>query len=375
MNLNNALKIFNLKHDYSLEELKKDYYSLLIKNHPDKFINYSEEIIKKQTDLTKEINSAYDVLLKKNSSDYEDFDLSSFHFDFDELFKSTSADNFYKFQKEYYEMQRLWHICLDLEKKDKYGLAIRLYEIGIMKCFTKKYEHCKRVYHLHRDLGTMLIQLGLFSDGLKYLKNGNAYYYLAQAYYKLQDYDNSLLYWEEELRHSKTVAPVSMIKVNIAKCYFMKKDFTKTLIIVEGNIILSINSKETKELAVFYKKLIINKKENMPIVAKKVCLMFLFCINEYLIMKKIDFRKTNVIKYFPQTMKIFKASEFDLSKNILKIQNMNGDFLKDLFKKISPQFKPIENPNLDYSESELYILLREIFGEGETVNYHIKYLQ
>ena len=82
MNLNNALKIFNLKHDYSLEELKKDYYSLLIKNHPDKFINYSEEIIKKQTDLTKEINSAYDVLLKKNSSDYEDFDLSSFHFYF-----------------------------------------------------------------------------------------------------------------------------------------------------------------------------------------------------------------------------------------------------------------------------------------------------
>lgn len=71
MNLQEAICIFNIQKFYTLEELKKQYYTLAKLNHPD-LSNTTEERIKKEECMQK-INAAYDLLKSLKEVDYLKF--------------------------------------------------------------------------------------------------------------------------------------------------------------------------------------------------------------------------------------------------------------------------------------------------------------
>ena len=68
MNFERAIEILNLTFDYTSEDLKKNYHLLMRKYHPDANIGKSEEDLKKLEEKAKEINEAYEFLLKRNKS-------------------------------------------------------------------------------------------------------------------------------------------------------------------------------------------------------------------------------------------------------------------------------------------------------------------
>lgn len=64
MNFNEALIILGLNNNYTEDELRKRYYALAKKYHPDVLINRTEEERIASSQKLKEINVAYEVLIK-----------------------------------------------------------------------------------------------------------------------------------------------------------------------------------------------------------------------------------------------------------------------------------------------------------------------
>lgn len=65
MTLSKALSIFDIKKQYTAEEIKKIYINLMKQYHPDRYERESQEIKDEMTKKTQEINEAYEIL-KKN---------------------------------------------------------------------------------------------------------------------------------------------------------------------------------------------------------------------------------------------------------------------------------------------------------------------
>ena len=64
--INAALKIFSLKHDFDEKNLKKRYIDLVKKYHPD----LNKNLLNKDSKI-KEINNAYNILMKHAKENYE----------------------------------------------------------------------------------------------------------------------------------------------------------------------------------------------------------------------------------------------------------------------------------------------------------------
>ena len=346
MNYKKAINILNLKDNFSIEELKKSYYKQIIINHPDKFTNSSIQIREKQVLLTQEINSAYRYLL---SNIYKNENIN-FGFGF------NSNYNNYEYTNDYFELQELWHTCLNLQSEEKFGLSIRLFEIGINLCFTRNYHNCHRLYQLQRDLGTMLIDLGLITEGIEHLKKGKASYYLAQTYLKLKDYDKSIFYSRSEIQEITTAAPAEISKLNIAKCFYLKGDLRGCLGILGYDNFSSDNLTIHRNEAFFI-------YEEFKNYSQKICLMFLISIYQYFLSNGEAFNKRNIYNKFPILKKIIKNSNLNINLGIKKILDSPELLNNKLKKELHLKYSPIENPDLDYNEIELKIILKRIFGE------------
>ena len=65
MSINEALNILGLNSNFSEKELKRAYYALVKKYHPDQFEKSSKEAKEHAEAMMKKINLAYDTLVKQ----------------------------------------------------------------------------------------------------------------------------------------------------------------------------------------------------------------------------------------------------------------------------------------------------------------------
>lgn len=109
MSYQKALLLFGLGHNFDEEQLKKAYYNLMKKYHPDLYESKEQTEREKFEELTKEINEAYSVLLKSlksthKSNNYYDFNLENKKAEFIKYFKdileNVNQKIDYKFRKQ-----------------------------------------------------------------------------------------------------------------------------------------------------------------------------------------------------------------------------------------------------------------------------------
>lgn len=110
MNYQEALSLLGLRPNFNEEQLKKAYRKLMKKYHPDLYENKSQAEKLKAEELTKQINEAYDVLLKSlnrtnKSSDYTyDLNLETKKAEFVKYFKdilfNVNQEVDFKFRKK-----------------------------------------------------------------------------------------------------------------------------------------------------------------------------------------------------------------------------------------------------------------------------------
>ncbi len=80
MNHGDALKILGLNNNYTEGELRKRYYALAKKYHPDALINKTEVEKREATEKLKKINLAYEILsnaLKEGKKDNNFYNAST----------------------------------------------------------------------------------------------------------------------------------------------------------------------------------------------------------------------------------------------------------------------------------------------------------
>lgn len=92
----NALNLFELKDDYSIEELKQTYRALSKKYHPDYKQNASLEEQKESEEMMKRINEAYDILKNNLGKEKPKFNIETYKKekidDLDKIFNITWED-------------------------------------------------------------------------------------------------------------------------------------------------------------------------------------------------------------------------------------------------------------------------------------------
>ncbi len=368
MKILDALNILKLQEPFTKEDIKRNYLMRCSENHPDKFSGSTKEIIEQQTIMMAEINNAYSTL-----RDNAIVDSSSINFDFN-CFYDSDSQNAYRYaerdytketesQKASNAMHNFWYTCLAQQASGKYGLAIRLFEFGIELCHTKLYENSFSKYLFYRDLGTMLIDIGLFTQGFSFLKTGGANYYIAKSYFFINDYDNALFYWNKEMIQRTTAINSEGLIIQIAKCYFLKKDYEKCLEAIEGKEI--IHGKNNTTTSLVSKRIAINRKglleEKLPKYLSEMLLYSIFAIYKNNSEKTVD--RKFISSNFPITYKIFLKFN---KKNISDIQSYKKNiddilFLEKLTKKVGLKFTIKENICLDYSNAEFYDIVKRIF--------------
>jgi len=291
------------------------------------------------------LNEAYNFLMEKNVSN----DSSSMNFDFDVNFKTYfHMDVSSAFDEEYFELQTLWRTCCDLIDEKKYGLSIRLFEIGIQRCLSGIYNNYQyRLYQLGRDLGELLFRLGLINDGVKFFHTVEAYYYMGNGYFAYGDYKNAIKYWKYEFTNPKTSIDYEGLNLKIVKALFLLEDYQGCIDLIE-NLDKSI---------IFIQKHY--GSSNFP----RMLILAVFYIEEKKYISKNDF----MLKY-PNTYKYILITSGNYQSSINDINSIITDEKKYLrfyrnIKIYTPNFFIKGEISLDYSIAELKYIYEKIFKE------------
>ncbi len=340
MNINKAFKILWLPINSNIEEVKRNYRKLAIEFHPDRYNNSSKRDIEKFNQKMKEINHAYSFI-KNNIWDLEKW---IFNFDF-EILKCWLKRKVEP--KESSELRKLWNISGDLQQNKKYGLAIRLLEIGINVYFANNSNlyFSDMLYKLWRDLGDLLFRLWIKTEWIKFLKLVDANYYLWSAYFEYWDYKLAIKYRNLEFSNPKTGIDYEWLYIKIVKAYFLLWDYERSIAMLE-------NIDETK---LFY--------TNSTYWFPRIILYSIYLL-EWIILTENEMKKKYPISY-NYAIKILKSylicvdevdklinidKEYKKFINILKI-NTSGYIIKDL-------------SSLYFNIDELVVIYEDIFKKS-----------
>ncbi|HPS59111.1 MAG TPA: DnaJ domain-containing protein [Spirochaetota bacterium] len=360
MNHKNALEILELLNEYSIEDVKRNYRKLVFKHHPDRAHGATNEKI---TELNNKIilyNEAYDLLTNKTSDD----NFSSMNFNWDAPW-TVQCQYDYSFtleDKQYFQMQKLQRICGELGTERKYGLKIRLYEIGINKCLNGDYIHSNkdyRLYQMGRDLGDLLFQLGLITDGIKFFQMVEANYYLGNAYFYYEDYENAIKYWSYEFSNPQTSAdPDDMyegLNLQIARAYFLSNQYEKCINTIEHLIESKIIQK--KSFPPYD-----DKRPSYPKYFPQLLLYSIYILEGNKFLSEIDIKNKYHISYrfIIKLLENYKKA-IDSMEKIVSDEKEYNKFIKRT--KPKDTYKIKGDISLDYSIEELKSIYEKIFHE------------
>ena len=198
MNLNEALKIFNLNKNYTEEELKKAYRKLIIKYHPDKHSENKKEYAEQQTKI---INEAKDILEKnlKNKNSFSNQTNNDTQTKYNPYYQNETNN------QEYLEILKKFRneLKIELETIDKINLSNpydkifqknKPYFLSILNEFSYKIIITKSTYSIKRDYQNFKIEYNnaLINYYLEFNKvtGINTHIYNVQYYDTLNDVRN-----------------------------------------------------------------------------------------------------------------------------------------------------------------------------------------
>jgi len=142
MTLEKALIIFGLDKNYTKEKLKKRYYELMRKNHPDYHMNADEKEWDKYNKKTQEINEAHEIL-KRNIDNKKSYYQNS---------KNNSPNNTYTITREI--INSYYTICNDITLTQKVQKLILNYLVkleGKSNYQEVIYEFKKKLQELYQE--------------------------------------------------------------------------------------------------------------------------------------------------------------------------------------------------------------------------------
>lgn len=345
MNYKNALEILELFNEFTIEDLKRNYRKLVFEHHPDRAHGAANEKI---TELNNKIimyNEAYDLLTNKTN---DDDNFSSMNFNWDAPWTAHCQYDYSLTIEDikYFQMQKLWWTSQELIDEKKYGLSIRLFEIGINKCLSGEFDDY-RLYQLGRDLGTLLFRLGLITDGIKFLQLVEANYYLGNAYFFYEDYKNAIYYWNYEFTNPQTAIEYEGLNLKIIRAYFLLKEYEQCI-----NTVESLNENN------------LFLRDTIP-YTKFLPQMFLFSIytiegNKFLSENIFKNKYPISYKYIIRILISYQSAIDEMTK-IVSHEKEYNKFMKRA--KPKDTYKIKGDISLDYSIDELKIIYEKIFKE------------
>lgn len=246
------------------------------------------------------------------------------------------------------EFQTLIEKSRELAEGGKYGLAIRLMEIGINRSgHLNRYKAFTGQRRLARALGKLLLDIGFTDSGMELLTVGSINYYIGKTYFEIKDYFSAIKYFGRELKDKETSVSREDIILSIVKCYFLLGEYANCLHIIE------------RVLPNFEK----SKKRNWCL-NEKTSKMLLFSISKVENLNKGLLVKFKLKLKYPVSYKCI-AQHIESFKDGLHFLDEISDerSFNEFIRHIEPQFQVVEQPDMNYTEEELNEAYYEVFSE------------
>jgi tetratricopeptide (TPR) repeat protein len=325
----------NCSNEMVFEAYRKTYIQTVLPSTSPSLIN---------EDKLKLLNTAFTALIEVEKRDESSnsllFDLG---IDMKNVKQNITA-NFDVFP----EFESLITKCSGLSENKKYGLAIRLMEIGIRKSYElNRYKAFTGQRRLIRSLGKLLIDMGLKDQGIALLTIGSVNYYIGKSFFEIRDYQSAIKYFGRELKDREAKITNQDIVLSIVKCYFLLGEYANCLHVIE-RVLPNFESSKSKDWC----------------LPEKMSKILLFAIS-----KAENLNKGMLIK-FKLKLK-YPVSYRCISKNIPSF-NQGLTFLDEIkdptvfnefLQSIAPTYQVVQYPVLSYTEEELNEAYYEIFSE------------
>jgi len=259
-------------------------------------------------------------------------------------FKHNQPANFDVFP----EFKRLLDKVDELTVERKHGLAIRLLEIGTQRSFKmNRYKAFTGHRTLIRKLGKLLLDIGMKEKGVELMTAGSINYYIGKTLFEIKDYHEAIKYFGRELQNKKAKVSSMDIVLSIVKCYFLLGEYENCLHIIE-RLLPNFESR---------------RKRNLELPSK-VSKMLLFCISKVENLKKGILVKFKLKLKYPVSYSCI-SQHIDTFKDGLVFLDevQNEDSFNSFYKSLEPEFKVLEDVNMEYTEEDLNEIYYEIFSE------------
>jgi|GEM_PF-3662246 tetratricopeptide (TPR) repeat protein len=202
-------KVLDLEYNFSLDDVKKNYYRLMKEYHPDKFLNQGEDSYKKALNRFHEIKEAYEYILENYNKFYE-----------------KSQDKFNLKNKE--EIEHYFISGINYFKKGDINSALNCFLI----CHRRLEDNPKYIRWIIRCLFTkdrrLLEALEYCQKLLKIEPYRNENYYLTgKCYYLLKNKDQALFFLKKAKEMGYSIEDIDQLLENLEPKSIVKRLLSK----------------------------------------------------------------------------------------------------------------------------------------------------